>query len=224
MITIGGWAHLGGASVAIMSLLWAGLYVAFALLVARWNRGILPVVSALAIILAIFAAVAAPEWFARSKEGLDPPALPDDLLGVLTVLVVPVQLLLITVAMIGFSQNWHVEEERPVGGVPLAGEDCRATLPPPRLRATSDPGGRTRLKELRLRLPRVEQVGAILADVVDRIDDLAYVKQILRRRHQQRCQLLLPRRPARATAPRHPAPAPPASDRGWGESARSARR
>ena len=130
VITIGGWAHLGGASVAVMSLLWAGLYVAFALLVARWNRGILPVVSALAIILAIFAAVAAPDWFARSKEGLDPPALPDDLLGVLTVLVVPVQLLLITVAMVGFSQNWHVEEERPVGGVPLAGEDADEALPP----------------------------------------------------------------------------------------------
>jgi hypothetical protein len=131
VITIGGWAHLGGASVAIMSLLWAGLYVLFALLVARWNRGILPVASALAIILAIFAAVAAPDWFARSKEGLDPPALPDDLLGVLTLLVVPVQLLLIAVAMVGFSQNWHVEEERPVGGVPLAGEDTE-DVPPPR--------------------------------------------------------------------------------------------
>jgi hypothetical protein len=140
VITIGGWAHLGGASVAIMSLLWAGLYVAFAFLVARWNRGILPVVSALAIILAIFAAVAAPEWFARSKEGLDPPALPDDLLGVLTVLVVPVQLLLITVAMVAFSQNWHVEEERPVGGVPLAGEDSEETLPPPRYEPLPPPG------------------------------------------------------------------------------------
>ena len=132
VITIGGWTHLGGASVAIMSLLWAGLYVAFALLVARWNRGILPVVSALAIILAIFAAVAAPEWFARSKDGLDPPLLPDDLLGLLTVLVVPVQLLLITVAMVGFNQNWHVEEERPVGGVALAGEDADESPPPPR--------------------------------------------------------------------------------------------
>jgi hypothetical protein len=25
--------------------------------------------------------------------------------------------------MVGFNQNWHVEEERPVGGVPLPGED-----------------------------------------------------------------------------------------------------
>jgi hypothetical protein len=36
---------------------------------------------------------------------------------------VPVQLILIAVAMVGFNQNWHVEEERPVGGRPLAGED-----------------------------------------------------------------------------------------------------
>ena len=130
VITVGGWTRLEGTSVAIMTLLWAGLYVLFAMLVARWNRGILPVASALAIILAIFAAVAAPGWFARSKTGLSPPPLPDDLIGLLTILVVPVQLLLIAVAMIGFNQNWHVEEERPVGGVPLAGEDEYETLPP----------------------------------------------------------------------------------------------
>jgi hypothetical protein len=123
VITIGGWPRLEGSSVAVMSLLWAALYVLFAYLVARWNRGILPVASALAIILAIFAAVAAPAWFARAKDGLDPPPLPDDLLGLLTLIMVPVQLLLIAVAMIGFNQEWHVEEERPVGGVPLAGED-----------------------------------------------------------------------------------------------------
>jgi hypothetical protein len=84
---------------------------------------VLPVASALAIILAIFAAVAAPAWFARDKPGLDSPALPEDFLGLLTVLVIPVQLLLITVAMVGFNQEWHVEEERPVGGVPLPGEE-----------------------------------------------------------------------------------------------------
>jgi hypothetical protein len=123
VITIGGWDRLEGTGVGIMSLFWAGLYVLFAFLVARWNRGILPVASALAIILAIFAAVSAPTWFARSKEGLTPPPLPDDLIGLLVILVVPVQLLLIAVAMVGFNQNWHVEEERPTGGVPLHGED-----------------------------------------------------------------------------------------------------
>ncbi len=129
IITLGGWTRLEGASVGIATLIWAGLYILFAILVARWNRGVLPVASALAIILAIFAAVAAPAWFARSKDGLSSPALPEDFLGLLTVLVIPVQLLLITVAMVGFNQNWHVEEERPVGGVPLPGEDEEAERP-----------------------------------------------------------------------------------------------
>ena len=123
VITIGGWERLLGASVAVMSLLWAGLYILFAFLVSRWGRGVLPVAAALAIILAIFAAIAAPDWFARSKDGLDSPALPEDLLGTLTLILVPVQLLLVVVAMIAFNQNWHVEEERPIGGEPLTGED-----------------------------------------------------------------------------------------------------
>ena len=42
------------------------------------------------------------------------------------ILVIPVQLLLITVAMVGFNQEWHVEEERPIG----AGEDYGAGAPP----------------------------------------------------------------------------------------------
>jgi hypothetical protein len=131
VITVGGWERLQGASVAVMTLLWAGIYILFAFLVAfRWQRGVLPVAAALAVILAIFAAIAAPDWFARSKDGLDSPALPEDLLGLLTVIVVPVQLVLIVVAMIGFNQNWHVEEERPIGGQPLHGED-ESTGPAP---------------------------------------------------------------------------------------------
>ena len=122
IITIGGWERLLGPSVGAMSLMWAALYILFAFLVMRWSRGILPVAAALAVILAIFAAISAPEWFARSKDGLDSPALPEDLLGLLTLVLVPVQLVLIAVAMIGFNQEWHVEEERPVGGQPLHGE------------------------------------------------------------------------------------------------------
>lgn len=123
IITLGGWERLQSGSVGGMSLVWAGLYVLFAFFVMRWQRGILPVAAALAIILAIFAVVAAPGWFARAKDGLDSPALPEDLLGLLTVIVVPVQFMLIAISMYGFGQNWHVEEERPIGGVPLAGED-----------------------------------------------------------------------------------------------------
>jgi presenilin-like A22 family membrane protease len=116
IITLGGWDRLQGATVAAIAVAWAVLYIVFAFLVLRWSRGILPVAAALAIILAIFAVIAAPAWFARDKEGLTSPALPEELLGLLTFLVVPVQLALIAVAMVGFNQNWHVEEERPVGG------------------------------------------------------------------------------------------------------------
>jgi len=122
VVTIGGWPRLESSSMGVVSLAWAALYILFAFLVSRWSRGVLPVASASAIILAIFAAVSAPSWFDRSKAGLSPPPLPDDLLGLLTILIVPVQLLLITIAMVGFSQEWHVEEERPVGGVALPGE------------------------------------------------------------------------------------------------------
>jgi hypothetical protein len=122
VITLGGWERLQSTSVAAISLIWAFLYLVFAYLVSRWNRGILPVASALAIILAIFAAVAAPGWFERAKDGLSSPALPEELLGLLTVIVIPIQLVLILIALIGFNQEWHVEEERPTGS-PLRHEE-----------------------------------------------------------------------------------------------------
>jgi len=123
IITLGGWERLQSSSVAMMSLIYAALYIVFAILILNWNRGLLPVAASLAIILAIFAAIAGPAWFERAKDGLNSPALPEDLLGLLTLILVPVQILLIVVAMIAFNQEWHVEEERPIGGRPLAGED-----------------------------------------------------------------------------------------------------
>jgi hypothetical protein len=113
VIIVGGWTRLEG--VKVLTVLYAAVYVLFAFLVARWNRGVLPVASALAIILAIFAGIAAPAWFDRDKPGLSGPALPDELLGLLCLLLVPIQVILIAVAMVAFNQDWHVEEERPIG-------------------------------------------------------------------------------------------------------------
>jgi hypothetical protein len=127
---LGGWERMQSPSIAILSLAWAGFYVFFAVMIARWNRGLLPVTAALAVIMAIFAAVAAPGWFARDKEGLDSPVLPESLIGLLVVILIFVQILLIVVAMIGFNQEWQVEEERPIGGTPLAGEDDHPSAPP----------------------------------------------------------------------------------------------
>ncbi|MCB0874832.1 MAG: hypothetical protein R2718_11965 [Solirubrobacterales bacterium] len=118
IITLGGWERLQSTTVGLMTLGWAALYVLFAFLVMRWNRGVLPVAAALAVLMMIFAGVAAGGWFARDKPGLDSPALPEDLLGLLTIIVIPVQLLLLIVAMVGFNQAWNVEEERPIGDTP----------------------------------------------------------------------------------------------------------
>ena len=132
VITLGGWSRLEGGKV--FALFYIALYLLFAFLVARWNRGVLPVASALAIILAIFAGIAAPAWFDRAKDGLTSPALPEELLGLLTLLLVPVQVILIAVAMVAFNQDWLVEEERPIGAElpPVEPAEDEAEEAPPR--------------------------------------------------------------------------------------------
>jgi hypothetical protein len=71
------------------------------------------VAAALAVLLAIFALVAGPAWFDRNKPGFASPALFNaEFLGLLTLLVIPVQVLLITFAMRGFGQGWNVELEQ----------------------------------------------------------------------------------------------------------------
>jgi hypothetical protein len=110
IVTIGGWDTLEGAKA--LQLGYMALYLVMAFYVSRWNRGVLPVAAALGIILLIFAAVATPEWFDRDKEGFSNPTLNEDVLGLVTAILVPVQVLLIAFAMRGFAQAWNVEVER----------------------------------------------------------------------------------------------------------------
>ena len=110
IISIGGWSALEGAK--FLQVAYIVIYVVLAFFVLRWSRGVLPLAAALAIVLLIFAAVSTPAWFDRDKNGFTDPALPSDLLGLLTALLVPVQLLLIAFAMSGFRQAWNVEVER----------------------------------------------------------------------------------------------------------------
>ena len=110
VVTIGGWEKLQGAKPIQVGYI--ALYLICAFYIFRWRSGLLPVAAALAIILLIFAAVSGPEWFARDKEGFDQPSLDAGILGVFTLLIVPVQVLLIAFAMNGFRQNWQTEVER----------------------------------------------------------------------------------------------------------------
>lgn len=116
LITIGGWSVLeGGNGMGFVCAIYAILYLFFALLVARWRRGILPLAAALSMILAIFCAVGADSWFARDKSGFSEATLSSSLVGVLVIILAVVQLAVIVVALYGFSQAWNVEEERPIG-------------------------------------------------------------------------------------------------------------
>src|SRR3954469_3735662 len=109
IITIGGWQDLGGAQV--ISIFFIIVFLLMAFFVGRWNRGVLPLSAAFAIVLLVFSAIAAPGWFDRDAAGYDNPGLPPGLLGLLTVILIPVEFLLIVFAMRGFAQKWNVEIE-----------------------------------------------------------------------------------------------------------------
>jgi hypothetical protein len=109
IITIGGWEKLQGAQ--LWAIFYIVIYLVMAYLVAKWNRGILPVAAALSILFMVVAIVAAPGWFDRDKAGFADPALPPGILGLLTAILVPLQILLIAFSMRAFSQKWNIEVE-----------------------------------------------------------------------------------------------------------------
>jgi hypothetical protein len=110
IVSLGGWDAIEGAKT--LQIAYIVIYLVLAFFVARWNRGVLPLAAALAIVLLIFAAVSTPAWYSRDAEGFTDPALPAGLLGLLTAILVPVQILLIAFAMRGFAQAWNIEVER----------------------------------------------------------------------------------------------------------------
>lgn len=118
VVTIGGWDATAGAQP--VSLFFAVIYLLMAFYVAKWNRGVLPVSAALAMILGIFAAVSVPGWYDRNASGYTDPSLGADLLGTLTLVIVPVQIALIAFAMRGFAQGWNIEVERLADGTTRA--------------------------------------------------------------------------------------------------------
>jgi hypothetical protein len=127
LVAIAGFSLLdGGSGMGIVCLIFAALYALFAYRVTRWSRGVLPVAASLSMILAIFCAVGANSWFARDKGGFNDALIPVSLIGVLVLILMVLQLVLIAACFYGFSQDWHVEEERPIG----SGEDYGAGAPP----------------------------------------------------------------------------------------------
>jgi hypothetical protein len=118
VITIGGFEVLEGGGPVAIQFVFILIYLLLAFYAGRWNRGVLPVAAALAVLLGTFALVAAPGWFDRNASGFTQPTLEAGLLGILTLLLIPLQLLLVAFVMRGFGQGWNVERElrRPAAG------------------------------------------------------------------------------------------------------------
>lgn len=124
IVTIGGWSKLEGLKP--VNFAWCIVYLIIAVYVMRWSRGLLPIAAALAMLLLIVALIAGTgisgtSWFDRSHAGFASAqslfggkGLSPDTLGVVTLLIAPVQALLILFAMQGFAQGWNVELEVPI--------------------------------------------------------------------------------------------------------------
>jgi len=121
VVTIGGWSKLQGLKPLNFAWCIADLILAF--YIWRWARALLPIAAALAVLLLIVAMIAGiglggTSWFDRGHSGFAASrsmfgggGLSPNTLGVVTVLIAPVQLLLAFFAMQGFSQGWNVEQE-----------------------------------------------------------------------------------------------------------------
>jgi presenilin-like A22 family membrane protease len=113
IVLIGGWKVQAGMQ--IVAVVYALLYLLMAYLVARkWNRGVLPVAAGMAIMWTVVAFVAGPAYFSNDKAGFaDPGLLPTSLLGLLTLIQIPVQIMLVVFCLRGLQQKWNVEVEVP---------------------------------------------------------------------------------------------------------------
>jgi hypothetical protein len=139
IITIGGWSKLQGMKP--INFAWCLIYLIVAFYIARWARGLLPIAAALGIILLIISLIAGlgvsgTSWFDRSHSGFAGAqslfgggGLSPDTLGLVTLLLAPVQLLLILFAMRGFAQGWNVEQEVPIDEAKRRGTP--GATPPP---------------------------------------------------------------------------------------------
>lgn len=125
IVIIGGWSKLQGLKP--VDLVWCVVYLILAFYVmVRWSRGALTLAAALGILLLLVSVIsglglAGTSWFQRDSFGFSSAhtmfggrGLNPNFLGLITVLLAPVQALLIAFAMLGFSQAWNVETEAPI--------------------------------------------------------------------------------------------------------------
>jgi len=123
LATFGGWSKLDG--LIPLNIAWCLVYLVIARYVLRWARGLLPIAAALAALMLTFALIAASSldgitWSDRGRAGYGPvhdvfgsAGLSSGTMSTLTIAIAVSQVLLILIAMRGFSQAWNIEYEVP---------------------------------------------------------------------------------------------------------------
>jgi hypothetical protein len=105
----------------LFTFVFVGLFLGMAYYVIKWSRGVLAMAAAFAVLFALLSIVAASGWFQRDQSGFAEPLLPAAVIGLIVVVLVPVQLLLVAFAMRGFNQGWNIE-------VPVPEEEANENL------------------------------------------------------------------------------------------------
>ncbi|WP_084270019.1 hypothetical protein [Patulibacter minatonensis] len=124
--TIKGWDLMEDAKP--LNIAFIALNLIFIVQVVRWSRGVLPMAAGIGAFVAIFAGVSINSWYERDAIGYKDAALSADL-GFLTIIILAVQVLVIIVTIVAFSQNWQEEVERTVPDTRSADVRPQGTVP-----------------------------------------------------------------------------------------------
>ncbi len=141
IVTIGGWSKLQGLKP--VNFVWVIAYLIMAFYIfSALGAWVAPITAGMAILLLMMVVIAGlgasgTSWFDRSHSGFAGAqslfgggGLSPDFLGFLTLLLAPVQVLLIFFAMLGFAQGWNVELEVPAEEAKKRGYTPAETGPP----------------------------------------------------------------------------------------------
>ncbi len=138
-VTIGGWNKLQGLTP--INFVWCAVYLVMAFFIARWSRGLLPLAAALGVLLLAIAAIAGlglngTSWYDRTYGAYagahalgGGSGLGAGTLGTFVLLLIPVELVLVVVAAVAFTQGWNVEQEVPREQAEARGSKPMATGP-----------------------------------------------------------------------------------------------
>jgi lysylphosphatidylglycerol synthetase-like protein (DUF2156 family) len=109
IVAVAGAPVAGSSGMQLFAFVYIILLVVMAYYVYKWSRGVLAMAAALAVLFGLLMIVAAAGWFQRDQAGFAEPLLPAAVIGLITIVLVPVQLLLVAFAMRGFNQAWNIE-------------------------------------------------------------------------------------------------------------------